>query len=738
MSSHKSDKYGAATPHNNEIDLIQLLAEMFDHRVMIACVTLLFTVCAGIYAYSITPIYQADALVQIEAKQDNSLLKSLSQFGTDLSPDVAPELLLLKSRMILGETVDKLGLTYSVKRRVLPVIGPLLERGQKAGELTIGALTIPPLEDKPQELLLTVKDQGRYHLEGKTLEADGIVGKTLVKDGVTLLVTSLSAAPGTQFVLKTVTKLEAINALQRRLIVSESAKQSGMIALTLTGEEPDKIAAVLNTIAENYLSQNIARQEAKDTRSLTFLQDQLPKISRELDEAEARLNAYREQRDSVDLSLEAKTVLDQVVNVENQLNELTFREAEVSQLFKKDHPTYRALREKKQTLEQERTRLNNRVSAMPSTQQEILRLSRDVESGRTIYLQLLTRQQELNISRSSAIGNVRIIDPAVTQPAPVKPRKVIIIMLGMLVGLMLSAGTVLVRSAFKRGITSSEPLEAQGMLLLATLPRSVWLWKKTHLRRRTLFASHWKHRTSNIPFLPVDRPADMFVEAVRGLRTSLHFTMMDAANRVVVISGPSQDCGKTLVSTSLASIAAQAGQRVLFIDADMRKGYVHNIFKLNNRHGLSSVLGGSVEWQDAIQRFEKGGFDVLTCGPQPSHPLELLMNERFQTVMSRIDKEYDIVIVDTPPVLAVTDALLVARAAATTLLVARFGKTSVKEIENCRKRLQQMGVQVEGAILNDIVKSAAFYYHSGYSHYDYGGYTPEKKRRDTSLQHDAE
>lgn len=724
MSSHKSDKFGAATPHDNEIDLIQLLAEMFDHRVMIACITLLFTVCAGIYAYSVTPIYQADALVQIEAKQDNSLLKSLSQFGTDLSPDVAPELLLLKSRMILGETVDKLGLTYSVKRRVLPVIGPLLERGHKAGELTIGALTLPLLEDKPQELLLTVQEQGRYHLEGKTLEAEGVVGKTLVIDGVTLLVTSLSAAPGTRFALKTVTKLEAINALQRRLIVSESAKQSGIISLTLTGEDPDKIAAVLNTIAENYLSQNIARQEAKDTRSLTFLQDQLPKISRELDEAEARLNAYREQRDSVDLSLEAKTVLDQVVNVENQLNELTFREAEVSQLFKKDHPTYRALREKKQTLEQERTRLNNRVSSMPSTQQEILRLSRDVESGRTIYLQLLTRQQELNISRSSAIGNVRIIDPAVTQPGPVKPHKVIIIVFGMLVGLMLSAGTVLVRSAFKRGITSSEQLEAQGMPLLATLPRSVWLCKKTHLRRRTLFASHWKHRTSNVPFLPVDRPADIFVEAVRGLRTSLHFTMMNAVNRIVVISGPSQDCGKTLVSTSLASIAAQAGQRVLFIDADMRKGYVHNIFKLNNQHGLSSVLGGSVEWQDAIQRFEKGGFDVLTCGPQPSHPVELLMNERFQTVMSRIDKEYDIVIVDTPPVLAVTDALLVARAAATTLLVARFGKTSVKEIENCRKRLQQMGVQVEGAILNDIVKSAAFYYHSGYSHYNYG-YTPE-------------
>jgi tyrosine-protein kinase Etk/Wzc len=726
MSSSKSEKYSAATPQNNEIDLLQLLAEMFDHRVMIACVTLLLTACAGIYAFSTTPVYQADALVQVEAKQNNSLLKNLTPFESDLSPDVAPELLLLKSRMILGETVDQLGLTTIVKRRVFPVIGSLWEKvqGRKPDTITIGALTIPLLDGKPQTLLLTVQEQGRYRLEGKTLTAEGVVGKMLVKDGISLLVTSLSAEPGAQLTLQTVSRLDAINAIQDRLTVVESAKQSGMIALTLTGEDPGKIATVLNTIAENYLSQNIARQEAKDSRSLTFLQGQLPKISRELDEAEARLNAYREQRDSVDLSLEAKSVLDQVVNVENQLNELTFREAEVSQLFKKDHPTYRALREKKQTLERERARLNNRVSSMPSTQQEILRLSRDVESGRTIYLQLLTRQQELSISRSSAIGNVRIIDPAVTQSVPIKPRKAPIIILGMVVGLMLSAGTVLVRSAFKRGITSSEQLEVQGMPLLATLPRSVWLWKKTHLRRRNLFASHWKHRTSNIPFLPVDRPADMFVEAVRGLRTSLHFTMMDAANRIVVVSGPTQDCGKTLVSTSLASIAAQAGQRVLFIDADMRKGYVHNVFKLSNHQGLSSVLEGDVEWQEAIQRVEKGGFDVLTCGPQPSHPVELLMSERFKNMMSEIDKRYDIVIVDTPPVLAVTDALLVARAAATTLLVARFGKTSVKEIENCLKRLAQMGVQVNGAILNDIVKSAALYYNSGYSHYDYG-YTRE-------------
>lgn len=730
MPSYSSDNYGAAAPQKNEIDLIQLLAEMYDHRIKIVLITLLFTLCAALYAFTTTPIYQADALVQIEGKQGNTLLKNLSQLGSDLSPDVAPELLLLKSRMILGETVDKLGLQYQVERRVFPVFGRLWERGRGAqsDEMTLGELSIPLLEGQPQELVLTVLGQGKYRLEGDAFQAEGIVGQTLAKGGVSVLVTSLTSEPDTQYVLKAFTRLEAINALQKRLTVAESAKQSGMIMLTLTGKDPARIAVVLNTIADNYLNQNIARQEAQDARSLAFLQHQLPKISNELNEAEARLNAYREKRDSVDLSLEAKSVLDQVVNVENQLNELTFREAEISQLFKKDHPTYRALREKRQTLEQQRTRLNNRVSSMPSTQQEILRLSRDVESGRTIYLQLLTRQQELNISRSSAIGNVRIIDTAVTQPKPIQPRKAVIIIMGMLFGLMLAVGWVLVRAALKRGVTATEQLEACGMTVLATLPRSEWLWKQTHLRRMNPFASYWQHKTANVPFLPVDRPADMFVEAVRGLRTSLHFTMMDAANRMVMISSPTPDCGKTLVSTSLAVVAAQAGLRVLFIDADMRMGYVHNVFMLNNHRGLSNVLQGDGQWQDTVQRFEKGGIDVITCGPQPAHPSELLIGERFQSIMASMNERYDIVIIDTPPVLAVTDASLVARMAATTLLVARFDKTSVKEIVNGSKRLQQMGGKVSGTILNDIVKSAALYYTSGYSQYSYG-YTPKKTRK---------
>ncbi len=135
-------------------------------------------------------------------------------------------------------------------------------------------------------------------------------------------------------------------------------------------------------------------------------------------------------------------MLEQIVNADNQLNELTFREAEVSQLYKKDHPTYRALLEKRETLQNEKAKLNKRISAMPATQQEVLRLSRDVDSGRAVYLQLLNRQQELNVAKSSAIGNVRIIDDAITLPNPVQPKKALIVLLGMMMGGVISVAGI--------------------------------------------------------------------------------------------------------------------------------------------------------------------------------------------------------------------------------------------------------------------------------------------------------
>lgn len=720
MTTKNTQKQNPASA-DNELDLGRLLGDLIDHRKLIVGVTMLSTACALVYALFATPVYQADTLVQVEQKKGNAILSSLSQIIPDSSPESAPELQLLQSRMILGKTVNDLNLRTVVSQKFFPIFGQGWARltGQPAETLDVSWLNIPLGRESSKSAVVTVGENGHYQIEIDDTTLQGTVGELLNNKSIDIKIGHIDAQPGTEFVVTQYSELAAINNLQDSFTVSEKSKDSGMLGLTISGEDPVLLEKILNSISDNYLQQNITRQAAQDSKSLEFLQKKMPQVSSELDEAENKLNAYRKQSDSVDLNLEAKSVLEQVVNVDNQLNGLTFREAEISQLYKKDHPTYRALIEKRETLEQEKNRLNKRVSSMPATQQEVLRLSRDVESGRAVYGQLLNRQQELSIAQSSAIGNVRIIDPALTQPKPIKPKKALIVILGLFLGVFISAGLVLARSVLRRGIETPEQLEEQGINVYATVPTSEWLLKRTRLRNKNIFSNRVRHRTKNVPFLAVDNPVDLSIEAIRGLRTSLHFAMMEASNNVLMISGATPDSGKTFISSSLAAIIAQSEQKVLFIDADMRRGYIHELFQLHNSKGLSDILSGRTTAAETVQTFGKAGFDVITRGQVPPNPSELLMHERFKQLLTWAGEHYDMIIIDTPPILAVTDAAIIGRSVGTSLVVARFEMNSVKEMMVCVQRLEQAGVTVKGAILNGVMKRASSQYGYGYNHYGY-------------------
>ncbi|EEY4046244.1 polysaccharide biosynthesis tyrosine autokinase [Escherichia coli] len=704
------------------IDLGHLIGEFIDHRKLIISVTSLFTLIALIYAIFATPIYQADALIQVEQKQANAILSNLTQMLPDSQPKSAPEIALIQSRMILGKTVDDLNLQARVKEKYFPLLGRGFARlmGNKEGNISISRLYINGDDTEEPKVILTVKDKNNYSIQMGDTVFSGKVGELLEENGISLKVDSIDAAPGNEFVVAYVSRLKAITDLQDSLIVADQGKDTGMLTLSLTGDNPLLIERILNSVSENYLAQNIARQAAQDAKSLEFLSKQLPQVRGDLDLSEDKLNQYRRLNDSVDLSLEAKAVLDQIVNVDNQLNELTFRESEISQLYTKEHPTYKALMEKRKTLQDEKIKLNKRVSAMPETQQEILRLSRDVESGRAVYMQLLNRQQELNIAKSSAIGNVRIIDDAVTQTKPVKPKKILILLAGIVFGGMVSVGLVLLRVLLRRGIETPEQLEEVGINVYASIPLA-----ETFTKNNLQGKGSTKKVFNKIPsFLAVDNPADLAIEAIRGLRTSLHFAMMEARNNILMISGASPNAGKTFVSSNLAAVIAQTGKKVLFIDTDMRKGYTHKLFE-NNSNGLSDILSGKTEISLAIKTIKSAGFDYISRGMVPPNPAELLMNKRFGDLLEWANNNYDIVVLDTPPILAVTDAAVIGHYVGTTLLVARFELNTAKEIEVSIKRFEQTGIIVKGCILNGVVKKASSYYGYGYNHYGYS-YTDKK------------
>ncbi|HBM3282820.1 TPA: polysaccharide biosynthesis tyrosine autokinase [Klebsiella oxytoca] len=707
----------------DEIDLGRLVGELIDHRKLIISVTALVTLISLVYVLFATPIYQADALVQVEQKQGNAILSNLSQMLPNSQPQSAPEITLLQSRMILGKTVTDLNLQAKAEQDYFPVFGRGWSRliGDKPGKLTISRLYVPTIAGDVPELKLLVLDSMHYALIYNDIEIKGTVGELLEKNGLSLKVDKIDALPGSKFTVEYVSKLKAITDLQNTFSVVDQGKDTGMLTLSLTGDDPELIKNIIDSISNNYLAQNISRQAAQDAKSLDFLNLQLPKVQNDLNIAEDKLNQYRRQKDSVDLSLEAKSVLEQIVNVENQLNELTFRESEISQLYTKEHPTYKALLEKRKTLQDEKIKLNERVSGMPKTQQEILRLSRDVESGQAVYMQLLNRQQELSIAKSSAIGNVRIIDTAVTETKPVQPKKFIIVLAGIVLGFIISVGLVLLRVFLRQGIESPEQLEERGINVYASIPVSEAFAKKAVQKK------YW-NKTPNSEaqgFLAVENPADLAIEAIRGLRTSLHFAMMEARNNVLMISGASPNAGKTFVSTNLAAVIAQTGKRVLLIDTDMRKGYTHKLFNISNENGLSDFLSGKIELQKTLKKVSPVGFDFISRGAVPPNPAELLMHRRFGELITWASQNYDIVVLDTPPILAVTDAAIIGHYACTTLLVARFEQNTAKELEVSFKRFEQSGVIAKGCILNGVIKKASSYYSYGYSNYGYS-YTEDK------------
>ncbi len=708
----------AAAPQTggDEIDIGRLVGTIIEARWWVLGITALFALAATIYTLFATPIYSADALVQIEQDAGGSLVQNLNSALSNKPPASDAEIQLIKSRMVLGKTVDDLYLDIGVTKNTFPIFGAGWDRLQGRQNETVKVTTFTlPKGASGQVFTLSVLGPKQYQLTSDAgFSARGEVGKLLQKEGVTFEVSAIQAAEGSEFTVTKFSTLGVINNLQNNLSVTENGKDTGVLSLSFTGEDRNQIRAILNSITRNYLAQNVERKSEEAAKSLAFLAKQLPEVRANLDEAENKLNAFRQDKDSVDLPLEAKAVLDSMVNIDAQLNELTFKEAEISKLYTKAHPAYRTLLEKRRALEEEKGRLSGRVAAMPKTQQEIVRLTRDVESGQQVYMQLLNKQQELKITEASTVGDVRIVDPAIDQPGVLKPKKALIILGSIILGLMLSIVGVLLRSLFNRGIESPQVLEENGISVYASIPLSEW-----QKARDSVNTQKGTKRFKQSQLLAVGNPTDLAIEAIRSLRTSLHFAMMQASNNVLMMTGVSPSIGKTFVCANLAAVISQTNKRVLMIDCDMRKGYTHELLGTDNVNGLSDILAGKGDFSTCVKPTAITHFDLVPRGQVPPNPSELLMSERFSQLIAWASSQYDLVLIDTPPILAVTDAAVVGRHAGTTLMVARYAVNTLKEVETSLSRFDQNGIQVKGVILNSIFRRATGYQDYGYYEYEY-------------------
>lgn len=720
---------------NDEIDLMGLLGTLIDHKWLIAGVTGVFMAAGVAYALLATPVYQANALIQVEAKKNDML--GFSDIGSMLGKESpsATEIELIKSRRNIGAAVDNLKLDIEVEPNYFPLIGEFVARRFKpdaenpvaspllgmnsfawGGEhLKLADLQLPQ-ELLGTDLTLVAGEGGSFTLldEDSNVLVKGQVGQAYEQNGVKVQVESLQANPGTTFEVVRYPRLTTILNYQKDLDVSERGKESGMVALALESPEPETAIRTLNEIARLYVQQNIERTSAEAAQSLGFLKDQLPQVRKDLEKAENALNAFQIRSKSIDISLEAKAILDQIVALDTSISTLKLQQAEMDRKFTPQHPAYRALMGQLAELTSKQQRLAKQVENLPTTQQELLSLTRDLKVSTEIYTQLLNKSQELDVMRAGAVGNVLLIDTAdVDLRYPVKPKKALIVLIATLLGAFLSIAYVLFRKALNRGVENPDDIEKLGLPVYASIPFS-------SLQKVEDEKSLGGRGTRVTPLLASSHPTDLAIEGLRSLRTSLHFAMLEATNNRLMISGPSPKVGKSFVSANLAAVIAQSGQKVLLVDVDMRKGYIHKMFGIPVENGLSDLLAKRCDLDTAIHKTEVENLDVIGRGQIPPNPSELLMHKNFSDFLEEISARYDQVILDTPPFLAVADAAIVGRQSGTNLIVTRFELNPAREVELTMRRFAQNGIELKGAIFNGVEKRASAKY--GYGAYGYYNY----------------
>ena len=341
-------------------------------------------------------------------------------------------------------------------------------------------------------------------------------------------------------------------------------------------------------------------------------------------------------------------------------------------------------------------------------------LQSDWEQTKKLCDILDDRIKEINVTEDVGALNISILEVARPADKPSKPQKSRYMAIALALGLMLGGGLALLRDWMDQKLHSAEEISAVlGVPVLGVVP--------SMSKRQSVAARGQKvHRDSH----------SSWAEAYRTIRTAVFFGAPKGEAKTILITSPSAADGKTTLVSNLAIAMAQAGQKTLILDADFRKPMQHKIFETNHQDkGLSTVLAGTTTLEEAIQLTEVRGLELLTCGHEVPNPSEILNSESFAKLLELLSNRYDRVIIDSPPVMPVTDAQILAAICNITLLVLRAEKSTRKTSQQARDGLMSVGAHILGAVVNDVSKKSHYSYYSGYGYYGYCGYGRRKKKK---------
>lgn len=676
------------------------------NRWPVLCIMLLALAIGALVLVVLRPVYQANLIVQVSdaAGPPKGVLGEATN-AFDIKTQSAAEMEIMRSRMIVGPAAEKYQLFVVAQPRSLfhapgkePLSHPALlglwrwlHPGQR---IAVRQFEVPEAWEG-EAFALRYEGEGRFTLRHPAVAEvlQGEVGQPLagkLRDGrLSLLVSELQGAPGSEFTVLRKTRAKAMEDLQEALVLVERGRQSGIIEATLRDSDPVRVAAVLNAIGANYVKQDVERKSAEAEKTLAFLNTQLPVLKEQAERAEAAYNKFRARKGSLSFDEEARLIISRNADVMNRLAEAQQRKRDLLSQMGTRHPAVAIVDEQIAGLEAQLRTVQGRISGMPDTQHDALTFERDVKLSGDLYQQLRTSAIQLQIARQNLNGNARIVDLAVPADEPVRPKAAIVLGAAAGTGVVLSALFVLLRSGLARGVRSAREIEASTGLDVysSAIPLS-------KVRLPVL------RRPRNI--LSLSAPGEQASVGLRQLRTVLQHQIRHRTNNRILITGPTEGVGVHFIGTNLAALLARGGLRVLLVEADLRRNCLARSFGVEGARGLSELISGHCTWSEAVRPTEVARLDILPAGSARMDFDELAASRVFMDTLDQASSEYDMVILTGPPVLRSGETLSIAATSSMIVLVARAEKTLPEEISESARRLSQAGQFPSGVILNGI------------------------------------
>lgn len=718
-----------------DADLGAYLQMMLEQRWLIFFIALAVTLTGSIYAMLARPVYEASLMVHVEEKGQREPKNILGEAGSiiDYKTPAAAEVELLRSRLVITHAIDSLRLYIDAQPSRFPLIGSWMAQRDFNPEswlpvlqglggyawsderIRVSKFDLPVLLEN-RNFIVRAGEAGAYRVseaESKIV-FDGKVGEATTVPTrygpIVLRIDELRGLPGTRFDLVRSSRLAAIESVQRSLDVTELGKQSGILQATLKGGSAEDVYQLLTAIGREYMAQNSARRTEEADKSLAYLNQRLPELKQQLEQAEARYNQFRNTHGTVDLGEEGRITLQRSAAARTRRIELEQKKTELLSRYTSNHPAVMSIDDQLREVSAELRQATAQLKTLPVLEQEMVRLARDVKVNSELYAALVSSAQQLQLTNVGRTSNVRLVDAPEKPEQPVTPNRPRIIAIAIFAGVFIGVLLAFLRRSLQTAFNDAAQIEAvSGVPVYASIPHSP---TQAGLAGGTDNSSH-------LPLLSRISSMDIAVESLRNFRTALQFCLTHAKNHIVLITGPTEGMGKSFVSVNLASIIAASGRRVLLIDGDLRDGHLHRYFHGDRQGGLSDILSGaaveSVVRHDVLERL-----DFIATGSLPPNPSEMLLRPAMQNLLTALEGQYDIILIDAAPLLAVADSLILGAHAGVIFLATRAGVTTPVEVSESLKRLARAGLSAKGLLFNDVPLRPGRY---GYgSPYGYGKY----------------